>query len=192
MPVALELVSIQKNNAEQKSEGEAMPSDTEFGCVFCRTGQEEEVARRMEHDYPGLKAVVAMKKRFRRSQGVETEEKVILFPGYVFFQCSPDSNIREITKRDNVYKLLTDGGGNWKLLGADKVIASHFVTCGGVIGFSKAYYKGERIRIIDGFLKQYEGNIVRVNHRAKTAQVKVQLDGKCFSIWVGFEIINTL
>lgn len=169
-----------------------MSSDLQYGCVFCRTGRENEVVSYMEHDFSGLKAVVPVKIRYRRSHGTATEEEVILFPGYVFFESPTGLYIPQIMHHKDVYRLLTDAEGNWALHNSDELIARQFLSVGGKVGISKAYYEGDRIRITDGFLKQYEGEIVKVNRRAKTAQISIYLDGKVFSLWAGFEIISKL
>ena len=60
----------------------------------------------------------------------------------------------------------------------------------GVVGLSKAYYEGDQIRVTEGALKRYEASITRVNHRAKTAEVRVDFHGKVMTIWLGFELIE--
>lgn len=109
--------------------------------------------------------------------------------GVRLFECTLKEGIREIVKHRDIYRILTDSEGNWALHGSDKDVAREFISIGGIVGLSKAYYDGEHIKVIDGFLKQYEGKIVRVNHRAKTAQIHVELNGKIFTLWVGFELI---
>lgn len=167
-----------------------MPQEKQYGCVFCRSGKEKEVARYFEQECPGIKAVVAEKIRYRRSHGIATMEKVTLFPGYVFFECPSDRSPDVVIRVRDVYRILRDGDGNWQLQGFDKNIARQFISIGGTIDISKAFYDGDRIRVVEGFLKQYEGSIVRVNHRMKTAQIRVPLDGKVFSIWLGFEVLT--
>ena len=167
-----------------------MFSERQYGCVFCRTGREYDVVTHLSHIADNVNAVVPAKIRYRRSHGLATEERVVLFPGYVFFESSSDLNIREKIFQKDIYRILTNTDGDWRLQGIDKEVARQFISIGGTVALSKAYYDGDRIRIIDGFLKQYEGKIVRVNHRAKTAQIIVPLDGKQFSLWVGFEVIT--
>ena len=189
MPVALIFMYIALKSRVE-SEGEAMSSEYEYGCLFCRTGKEEEVSRNMTHEFPGLKAIVPKKSRYRRSHGIATEETVILFPGYVFFMCDHNIQIRDYLKREDVYRILTDGEGSWILQGTDRIIAKELFLINGRIGISQAYYVGGRIKVVDGFLKDFEGDIIRVNHRARTAQIQVRLDGRVFSLWVGFELIS--
>ena len=65
-----------------------------------------------------------------------------------------------------------------------------FFRADGAVGLSKAYYEGDRIRVTEGALKRYEASITRVNHRAKTAEVRVDFHGKVMTIWLGFELIE--
>lgn len=169
-----------------------MSLDLQYGCVFCRTGKEAETVVRLEHSFPGLKAVATKKLRYRRLHGVAHEESAILFPGYVFFATGMHLRSREVAQVENVIRLLCDGEGHWQLVGEDKVIAEKLLSTGGTIGFSTAYYEGDNIRIVDGFLKEYEGSIIRVNHRAKTLQIKVVIGEKELKVWLGFELVKNV
>ena len=42
----------------------------------------------------------------------------------------------------------------------------------------------------EGALKRYEASITRVNHRARTAEVRVDFHGKVLTMWLGFELIE--
>jgi len=56
------------------------------GCLFCRTGKETAVVQRFESIFAGARAVAPTKSRYRRTQAGAIEERVILLPGYVFFE----------------------------------------------------------------------------------------------------------
>ena len=63
----------------------------------------------------------------------------------------------------------------------------------GNIGLSQAYFdKGDRIRILDGFLKDYEGNISSVNRKNKTVEVTVNLQGKKVIMRLGYELVESV
>ena len=54
-----------------------------------------------------------------------------------------------------------------------------------------AYFdEGNRIRILDGFLKDYEGSIIRVDRRHRSVQVKLMFQGKTLTTWLGYEDIS--
>ena len=188
---------VSPNEAPQgeEVEQETAQADKEYGCIFCITGREFAVAQRLEKAISGLKAISPVKLRYRRMDGVAHEEKVILFPGYVFFevQAGSDVEIRTIYIDQDVFKVLYDDDEkkDWRLVDPDKSIVKQFFDMNGVIGFSEAYFdEGDRIHIVKGFLKEHEGKIRRVNRRAKTAEIMVQFNNKTISIWVGFEEIK--
>ena len=119
-----------------------MSLDLQYGCVFCRTGKEIEIAKQLERRFPGLRAVAVEKLRYRRSQGVAHEEKVVLFPGYVFFSTPSEGNIRDIAYMENAIRLLTDGDGKWPLAETDRVIAQQFPSTGRLLDFRMTATKG--------------------------------------------------
>lgn len=164
--------------------------ETAYGCLFCKTGRENSIAVEIEKHFPDVSAIAPMKTRRRRSRGELTEERVTLFPGYVFFCTHPSFNAYLLTIHDGVYSLLESSEKDWRLSSTDAVIAQRLFEAGGEIGLSEAYFEGEHIRIIDGFLKEYEGNIIRVNRRAKTVQISIQLQEKTILLWLGYEEVR--
>lgn len=161
-----------------------------FGCLFCRTGCEKSISEEINRTNQEVYAFVPSKLRYRRFAGQAVEEEVILFPGYVFFAASTDFLAFQFLEHKLVYRILCMNEGNWQLAGADRAFAKRLYESKGTIGFSHAYYEGDRIRILDGFLKAHEGEIIRVNKRAQTAQIKVDFDGKSVLVWLGYELIE--
>ena len=161
-----------------------------FGCLFCRTGREDSVQRSLCGKYPGLRTLAPEKIRYRRLGGRAYEERTRIFPGYVFFIARPEDNPISFRRVTDVLRLLTYEDGNWQLHGDDARIARAMFENEGLIGPSKAYYEGDRIRIVSGFLKAYEGNITRVNRRARSAEIQVRFDEKIVTMWLSFELIE--
>lgn len=163
-----------------------------YGCISCRSGCEDRLKLEMKDKYQGMDVIFPKKKRIRRIGGAAFEEETGLFPGYIFFSTREETlNLREILQKDYVYRLLTDPDGEWPLKDSDRAFAEMLFAEDGLIGFSRAFYESDKIRIVDGFLKNYEGNIIRVNKRARTAEVAVQLRGKNITMWLGFELLQT-
>lgn len=163
-----------------------------YGCLFCRSGMEKHIASELESRWPQLNFIVPEKKRIRRKNGEAIEESVVLFPGYIFVRTCESTVPPCLTCVQHVYRLLMDSGRDWRLCGADRALAEKLFETNGVIGLSTAYYDGDRIRIVDGFLKEYEGEILRVNHRKKTAQICVMIEEKEMLVWLGFELIDKM
>lgn len=181
------------------------------GCFFCKSGKEKDVVRQFETLFPAARAIAPTRSRYRRVKDTAIEEKTPLLPGYVFFEVSDRTGegqdpkypadratsdalqyaLHAFSRNDGVLKLLRYTDGNWRLQGYDDRFARMLFEAGGNIGISQAYFDvGKRIRILDGFLKDYEGSIIRVNKKAKTVEVRVDLQGKKISMWLGYELVE--
>lgn len=130
-----------------------------------------------------------------------------MLPGYVFFEIPTcehhlvsekdagrvplDVALQDVIKVDCILKLLRYLDGRWQLNGFDDQFARMLFEAGGNIGISQAFFdQGNRIRILDGFLKDYEGSISRVNRKRRVVEVKVDLHGKKVSMWLGYELVE--
>ena len=172
------------------SEMEIQSMDESYGCLYCWSGREEGVIGQIATKFPEVHAIVPAKLRYRRHGGQADEERVKLFPGYVFFRTTAEIDLVGFSRIVDLVRVLTYADGDWRLHGADSEIAREIFDAEGTVGFSTAYYEGDRIRIVDGFLKKYEGSIIRVNRRAKTAEIRVCLQDKVITTWLGFELID--
>ena len=179
------------------------------GCFFCKGGKEREVVQKFNSAFPGDKAIAPTRTRYRRNKDSAIEETVLLLPSYVFFQIeglespSPDENrrcteevesaLQLFCRNDSVLRLLKYTDGNWRLHGADDQFAEMLFKANGNIGVSQAYFdEGKRIRITEGFLKDYEGSIIRVNRKTKTVEVSVDFQDKKVNMWLGYEMTEKI
>ena len=164
------------------------------GCLFCRSGKEAETVQRFGVLFPQARAIAPTRTRYRRVGGIAHEEQAILLPGYVFFETAEalePRNLRLLRQACGMLRLLTYDDGDWRLHGHDDQFARMMFDADGQIGLSRAWFdEGDRIRVLDGFLKAYEGSILRVNRRARTAQVSIDFQGKTVTMWLGFELID--
>ena len=162
----------------------------EYCCIYCRTGCEEQLATDIRMCWPDAEAISPSKLRYRRINGKPVEEKTPLFPGYIFMRLNNGFPLYRMKQNGLLYKVLRDSDGDWRLSGADRDFAEKIFKSSGLFGFSKAFYEGDRIRILEGPLKELEGKIVRVNHRKQTAQVQLSIQGMDMNVWLGFELID--
>lgn len=172
------------------------------GCFFCKSGKENDVVRHFKVVFPEEKAIAPTRTRYRRTRDTAIEEQVPLLPGYVFFEIREEGTqapeildeiliaLQSFSHTDSVLKLLKYTDGDWRLRGFDNQFAEMLLKMDGNIGVSQAYFdEGKRIRILDGFLKDYEGSIVRVNKKARTVEVGLDFQGKKVSMWLGYELV---
>lgn len=162
----------------------------DYGCLFTKSGDEEKIVSLLAAEHAEADAIAPVKVRYRRSAGLAQREEVRLFPGYIFFRLPHGGDERVPWLWRLPARLLLYGDGSWRMRGDDVRTVRLFFDEGGVVELSTAYYENDRIHILDGFLKHYEGSITRVNHRAKTAEIKVQLQDKTLTLWLGFELIE--
>lgn len=163
--------------------------DYEYACVYCKTGSEKMVAAGIEVLFPNVKTLVACKEVHFRQNGKLTVQTKPLLPGYVFCRFLNNCDyLYRVKQLNDVYHLLTDTEGKWCFRGADRTFVDHLFKVNGYISMSRAYFVGDRIRITDGPLEGYEGNIVRVNHRHKTCEVCFVMHGKEIRVWLGYEL----
>lgn len=173
------------------------------GCFFCKSGKEADVVRHFNITFPDGKAIVPTRTKIRRTREATIEEHVPLLPGYVFFKIKEEGTpalgsvdavlqaLLEFSRINSILKLLRYSDGKWRLFGSDNLFAEMLFKTEGNIGLSQAYFdKGDRIRILNGFLKDYEGYITSVNRKNKTVEVTVNLQGKKVIMRLGYELVE--
>ena len=181
------------------------PTRISRGCLFCTSGKEADVINHFITTFPNGEAISPTRTRIKQVHDAAKEEQVPLLPGYVFFQITekePEAPgiidailmaLLEFSRIDSVLKLLRYSDGTWRLFGSDNLFAEMLFKNGGNIGLSQVYFdKGDRIRILDGFLKDYEGYITRVNRKNKTVEFTINLQGKRVIMWLGYELVEAL
>lgn len=165
---------------------------TAYGCLFCITGREEQVAARIRDGYPAYHAVSLRKMRYRTSHGQRDSKVVQLLPGYVFLKASVEADPFLELPRNDVIRILTAGDGEWRLRDGDRRFAQWVFRYDGLLDFSRAYSEGERIRIASGPLKDMEGKILRIDRRGRSGQVLLEFNGRAIPIWLDFELIDLM
>lgn len=162
-----------------------------YGCIFCTTGKEMAVARMVHAVCPEVRAVAARQEKHKSVNGQKTRVEAVILPSYVFFEAPAYMESIALLPSTDVIRVLSYEG-DWRLAGDDERFAKWLFRYDGLLGFSKAYREGERIRIISGPLKDMEGQIKRVDKRGHSGQVELQFNQKKILAWLGFEIVDPL
>ena len=180
------------------------------GCFFCRSGKEAEVVQRFQGVFPDARAIFPTCTRYWRAKKEAVEYQVPLMPGYVFFEMevpqtdihsslgdngyqrlqSIDASLLDFSHTAHVLKLLRYANDGWQLQGSDDAFIQKLFSVEGNIDISQACFdEGNRIRILNGFLKDYEGCITRVNRKARTVEVSMDFHEKKVIMWLGYELV---
>lgn len=159
-----------------------------YGCLFCVTGREEDIAERIQ-DRTNIKALAPIKLRYHRKKGGFSVRTARIFPGYVFFTTDrSDFSVETLETIDGVIRLLKYDNQDWSLKGSDAETVAELFNYGGVVGFSKGSFIDGRLRIRQGFLKRYEDEIFSVDRRHRAAKIRMRLNNQLMEMWFGYEI----
>ena len=168
------------------------PQERSFGCLFCITGTEQSIVDQIQTSCPDVRATAMRQLKYRTCKKVKTQEEAILLPSYVFFEAPSTMEPSVEFPRQNIIRILSTDDGMWQLQGEDERFVKWLFQYDGLLGFSQAYKENDRIRIISGPLKDMEGKIKRVDKRGKSGQVVLSFYGKEISVWLGFELIESI
>lgn len=160
-----------------------------YGCVFCMTGKEIEIAQRIEEDWPGVSARAVRVLKRRTKKGVKTTGFEVAIPGYVFFRAEEGFVPYGYPMRG--WHLLRENDGGWRLYDRDEQFARWLFVHDGDIGMSKAYQVGDRVQIQQGPLKELEGFIRKIDKRNQSGKVEITVNGNTFQVWLGYELLES-
>lgn len=161
-----------------------------YGCVFCATGREDAVVRSIEKDCPGVHATAVRQVKRRSVNGSTLLITQIVFPGYVFLEAEPGNEYVFRIPKESAARLLTSSDRQWQLYGPDERFARWVFSLNGLIPLSKAYREGDRVKVINGPLKDLEGCILRVDKRNQSGQVALTFHNRVVKAWLGFELVE--
>jgi len=161
-----------------------------YGCIFCLTGKESQVAKDIQNNYQGIRVrSVCQTKRYTCRGETELKDDIVL-KGYIFIEVTGDFNISKLKANNEFITVLTYTDGDWRLTGDDEEYAKWIFKYDGLLSLSKAYKVGDQIQIISGPLKDFEGQITRIDKRNRSGQISVMFAGREHKIWLGFDIVK--
>ena len=159
-----------------------------YGCIFCKTGYEQALVSELSKDMRDTEFLIAKKKIRRRINGEMTVDTDIMFPGYVFFRTITEIDQRLFESNSLVLKLLTYNDKEWKLIGDDYALVRWLFSQGGMIGFSKAIIKENRLVFLTGPLMGLEDRIIKINRRFQNCLVDLVFERRKIKAWLGYEL----
>jgi transcription antitermination factor NusG len=157
-------------------------------CIFCETGKETKVQDRLRE--LGFTVILPVVERMVFKRKKQTRELRPLLPGYVFLHhdCEPDW--KKVNRLDYVYCALGYSDNSKVLRNKDLDFVHWVMRRNHIVEISKAVQVGTKVKIVSGPLKEWEGNIIRLNSRSKCAEVKIDTEGIAHKIWLSYELIK--
>ncbi len=150
-------------------------------CIMVQTGAEEKFKKYAEKELLNAgdnSQLYFFKKMMRTRSGTSYEEP--LFPGYVFLETQnlERKTIELLKKIKGFYHFLFNNANPEALKGRDLEYYAAFRKDGELLGLSDARFdENQRIVIVSGPLKGFEGKIIRVNRRCHRVTVEIGMFG---------------
>jgi transcription antitermination factor NusG len=156
-------------------------------CLFCTTGREAVVEADLKD--MGLRIITTLFEDRVVKKGVERRLFRSVIPGYVFFSSDAEPDWRALCRHKNIYRPLCYGNvpEQRALRGPDLDFVERLRHWGDRPFVSRVYKEGTRIVVLDGPLKDLEGNIVFVDSRRK--HVQVHIGGALQNVWLPYEVV---
>lgn len=159
-------------------------------CVFCLFNTEYSVARILEDQ--GFDCLIPHSRRVVVKRGVKVSEQRKLLPGYIFIRTDSLTPRQEMIVRraDNVIRILSYQDGSYNLMDRDREFVLWLWDKKGSLDISRVYKEGDRIRVIDGPLKDHEGSIVSVNIKRRCVAIQAADNSLLGRIWCSIEVVE--
>lgn len=164
-------------------------------CLFCETVKCGFVAADAERTL-NCRAIkpIQVQHTWRKENGVGgyVDIEHDLLPGYVFLYAEEKLEIRNIKALQGVIRVLETETGVYELTGADELFAAMLYHKDGVVGKTKVYQEGERIRIADKAYKGLETVILKVNKKNMRMLIEIPFAKTPVKTWVEYEMVTPL
>ena len=129
-----------------------------------------------------------------RRGGKLLKEEQAVFPSYLIVEAEGEissSTLGELKQLPDFYHFLKSNSEITPLAGKDLEIIRHFMGLGPKIGPSLVRFdENDRILVIEGPLKGFEGCIIKVDRRKQRAKIRVDFAGSSHTMDLSFEDIE--
>lgn len=113
-----------------------------------------------------------------------------LMPGYVFLYCSEKADVTVLNTLQGVIRCLSSTAGEYELTGQDEQFALMLLEKDGVIGKTRVYREGQRIKIAGGAFEGVTAKILKVERRLSRMQIEIPFASQMVKTWVEYEIVE--
>lgn len=166
-----------------------------YYVIAVRTGSESKyiagVSRQLD---TGKGGILWPRRSLAIRKGGQTVESIAsLYPGYLFWRTREltDDSIMKLRGGPGFLKLLKNNREIVPLDDRDAMLLADLIAPGEVVRKSLVRFdQNNRIRVVDGPLRNLEGCIVKVDRRKSRAKVALSLHGRTILVDLGFDVIK--
>jgi transcriptional antiterminator NusG len=166
---------------------------TPWYSIFVQTGYEDKIrAYYLQKICPHLEFIIPKRQLRERQEGLWKEILKPIFPGYILVRgCMNYNDCYAIRRKNHVLRVLSDFTGEpSKIHPSEIAVLLKLLQNGEVIRPSKAIDMGDRIKIIEGPLKNFHGIVQSVNRRKSRARIMLNFLQKERKVDVSLQIIR--
>lgn len=156
-------------------------------CISCYSGNEEKVAEKIRRIADDVTAIVPVYEREEKKNGAWSRHCYALLPGYLFIYTDNPLKMSALFGISQLTGILRYDDDSCELKGNDLEFAQWVWRYHGTIGLSRVVMEGDRIKVIDGPLKDYEGVIKKVNKHRRSAMVEIKVGKHSKDVWMSFQ-----
>lgn len=161
-------------------------------CIFCKSGSECTVAKKINELNIGAEALVPIKAVQEKRKGIWQEKNQILLPGYVFLYANEDLDHNLKGRISNIYKILQYQDGAKELTGSDYEYAMWVNRNHGSIKTSRVFTEGKEVKVVEGPLIDICGKIMKLDKHKRKVWVEIDFCGQKKIISLSVECITEL
>lgn len=160
-------------------------------------GEEEKTAEMIRcqiSPYYIEECFIPKRERMKKFCGTWNKVEEILFQGYVFADsCRPEGLYQELRKIPRLTKVLgREAAYFFPLSEMEERLIREIGDENHKTGVSKVVVDAKKkIQVIEGPLKNYVGDVVKVNLHKREVVVQVEFMGKLVELFMGVEMVNT-
>lgn len=160
-------------------------------CLFTLSGIENKISDELNKDYDCLIATPLSRMAHRSKNGVKYDVEEIMLKSYIFLFVKKDINISTIKSKFNFFKVLSKNSDSGKLYGSDLKYANWVLDNDGLISVSEAIKQDGKVKIVNGPLKDLEGQIIEYSKKNRNCCIEIDLLGQTIKTWLPFDWIDS-
>lgn len=168
-------------------------------AIFVKTGKEDsicgELSKIFEQYGAAVDLLVPKRKLMEYRSGRKNYVEKILFPGYILFETKIVEEIYYLIKKSvnhDIYTVLKTQNYFQEVKAQEMEPILNLVNSNGVIEESVVFVENDKIRIKEGPLANYTGEIVKVNKRKKRAKIKIKFLNRICQLDICIECLENI
>ena len=159
-------------------------------CLFCETAKCRYVAQIVSDLYHCRTICPRQVQHTWAKNGYTKDAVQDLLPGYVFVYSREQLQGVSLRSVRGVIRCLCNSSREYELSGSDEAFALMLLEKDGVIGKTRVFEEGQKIRICEGAFAGTGAEILKVERRLSRMLIQIPFAQQLVKTWVEYEIVQ--